>query len=389
MAIKFGQAEAAHLLRRAAARGRKNEVEQLVSLGLNGAVEALLRTPATPPMPKFDVGDRANVALLVSSWLNWWLQTPTPAAERLVLFWHGHFVSEIRDVRSPHMMWGQFQTFREKGLGSFRDLLNAVAKDPAMLVYLDNATSRKEHPNENWARELLELFTVGVGHYTEKDILESARAFTGWTVRPLNGARGPDAQFGPFEFVFNQRWHDTGNKQYLGYNVKTGEDVLNVLANHEQTYRYVGRKLLAFYFNPNPSYNMVEEAAKVLRSSGTKGFLQWLFTHEAFYAPDNRNVMIKSPVEYIVGLTYAAGGNQIDNRLVQNQTLTAMGQVPFQPPSVKGWDGGMTWLAETPFLTRLNILSGLAGRERNLDLSVFMDEAQGALALVKPEAQLL
>ena len=149
MAISFGIPEANHLLRRATARGKRDEAEQLVSLGLEGAIAQLLRPPAAPPPVTFDPANRSSEQTLARLWREWWLTTPTPAAERLVLFWHGHFTSEIRDVRSPYSMWSQFQTFRERGTGPFGNLLLAVARDPAMLVYLDNATSRKTAPNSS------------------------------------------------------------------------------------------------------------------------------------------------------------------------------------------------------------------------------------------------
>lgn len=387
MAITFGVTEANHLLRRATARGRRGEAEQLAAMGLEAAVNQLLRPAASPPPVTFDPADRSSEAILVRKWLEWWLTTPTPAAERLVLFWHGHFTSEIRDVRSPYSMWNQFQTFREMGAGPFAPLLLAVARDPAMLVYLDNATSRKTAPNENWARELLELFTVGPGFYTERDILESARAFTGWTIRSLAEPRDPDRAFGRFEFVFNRAWADTDPKTYLGQTLQTGEEVIQILANHTQTYRFLAQKLLAFYFHPLPTLTQIEQAAGILRREGTYGFLRWLFTSDFFYSPASRKALIKSPVEYLIGLAHAANIATLEARLTN--ILLVMGQVPFQPPNVKGWDGGMTWLSEPALLARLNLLQSLGSQATSLDLSVFMDGGNQLAELVKPEAQLL
>lgn len=388
MARSLTLRDASHLLRRAAARGRKEEAERLASVGLEAAVESLLATPAHPPKPTFNPDDqRKQIQDLMDNWLGWWLKTPTPAAERLVLFWHGHFTTEARTLPGPAsaiLMWTQFHAFRSFGYGPFSEILGAVARDPAMLIYLDNATSRKEHPNENWARELMELYTTGVGNYTENDVLEAARAFTGWSVkRAQQGA--PLTQ--P-EFLFRRDWNDSGPKTFLGKTIKTGEEVLEILSNHPETYRFVGRKLLRFYFSPEPAASLVDEGAKVLREMGTREFLRWLFTRDAFYSPEARNTIIKSPVEYLIGLHYAAGESSFDSRKFFGG-FASMGQVPFNPPNVKGWDGGMEWVSETPLLTRLNLLGAFSGKEKRLDLEVFMDGADGALALVKPEAQLL
>ncbi|MCS7067939.1 MAG: DUF1800 domain-containing protein [Meiothermus sp.] len=399
MPLALTYPQATHLLRRAAARGRKEEAQKLVEMGLEAAVDWLLQDPA--PAPPFKTAatrnERGQQHREISQlWINHWLSTPTPAAERMVLFWHGLLTSEFRETMGAQGIdfWNQFATFRQLGYGPYGELLRAMARNPVMLLYLNNAQSRKEHPNQNWARELLELFTLGPDHYTEQDILEAARAFTGWTVRLAGGQRPREASANvPFEFVFNRNWHDPGEKTFLGQRVRSGDEVLEILIAHPQTYRFVGRKLLKFYLCPDPPEALVQEGARVFQSGGTRAFLRWLFTHEAFYRPEYRNALIKSPLEYMVGLWYAAGVEQVDfegraGRALY-QAFAAMGQIPFDPPSVAGWDGGLAWLAESPFLTRLNLLAGFAGRERRLDLEVFMDDAGGALALVKPEAQLL
>ncbi len=197
----------------------------------------------------------------------------------------------------------------------------------------------------------------------------------------------------PFEFIFRPAWHDGGVKTFLGRKLRTGEEVLEVLIQHPQTYRFVAQKLLRFYLTPTPPEPLVQEGAGVLQADGTRGFLRWLFTHESFYSPTYRNSLVKSPLEYLVGLWYAAGVSRVEfasqsgRRLYQ--ALAAMGQIPFDPPNVSGWEGGLSWLAESPLLTRINLLAAFAGREARLDLSVFMDQGDGTLALVKPEAQLL
>ncbi len=403
MVQTLSYSDATHLLRRAAARGSQEEAQKLAEMGLEAAVDSLLKPPVAAPnyTTTLSRGEKGpQLREITQLWLTHWLSTPTPAAERLVLFWHGHLTSEFRETKAAQGIdfWNQFSTFRQMGYGPFGDLLGAIAKNPTMLLYLNNADSRKEHPNQNWARELLELFTLGPGNYSEADILEAARAFTGWTVQ-LPGKQKPKqtpATVG-FEYVFRREWNDSGDKTFLGKKVKTGDEVLEILIAHPKTYSFVGRKLLEFYLTPKPSEAQVAQAAKVFKSGGTKEFLRWLFTKPEFYAPNNRAALIKSPIEYTVGLLHAAGIRQLplakdiegkDSKRLLG-AFAAMGQIPFDPPNVKGWDGGLSWLAESPLLTRLNLIGLFAGLERKLDLEVFMDGAGGALSLVKPEAQLL
>ncbi len=381
----FTPYEAAHLLRRAAARGNRAEAEALASLGLERAVDELLRPPEPAPDPEIETGPKVNQGrvhrALVRHWIDHWLRTPTPAAERLVLFWSGHFTSEFRKVKSGRLIWRQNQTFRTLGPGRFPELLEAVARDPAMLVYLDNARSKKQHPNENWARELLELFTLGEGHYGEADVKAAARAFTGWSVTPPRKARAEGREIA---FEFRARWHDDEPKTFLGQTIRGGEEVLQILARHPQTYRFLARKFLRFYLAPDPPAELVERGAEVLQLEGSYGLLRWLFTHEAFYAPEARNALVKSPLEYLVGLLYV--GKRPPERAL-GRALLGMGQVPFQPPNVAGWPEGQAWLGDAALLVRLNLLPAVL--EETSDLFVFMDGADGAYAAVLPEGQML
>ena len=381
----FSPHEAAHLLRRAAVRGTRQEAEALAEMGLDRAVEQLLRDPEPAPEPDLDSEARASSGKLhrrlVLHWLGHWLRTDTPAAERLTLFWSGHFTSEFRKVKSPRLIWQQNRTLRRLGPGLFPELLNAVARDPAMLVYLDNAQSRKEHPNENWGRELLELFTLGEGNYGEDDVQAAARAFTGWSVTPPRKARKEGR---PVSFEYRPRWHDDAPKTFLGHTVQGGEEVLEVLAAHPQTYRFLAGKLLRFYLAPEPPAALVEEATAVLKDTGTYGLLRWLFTYEAFYAPQVRSALVKSPIEYLVSLLYV--GRDLPERAL-GRALVSMGQVPFQPPNVAGWPSGQAWLGDAALLARLNLLPAVL--EETSDLYVFADGARDAYDAVLPQAQML
>jgi uncharacterized protein (DUF1800 family) len=383
--MRFTLAEAAHLLRRAAVRGRRADAELLVEKGLEGAVNYLLRTPVSPPgfNTRYTEKDHeAQYSDLLEHWLSWWLTTPTPAAERLLLFWQGYFTSEFRVVRNPWAMARQAQTLRVFGRGRFSKLLNAVAHDPAMLRYLDNAYSHKDLPNENWSRELLELYTLGVGRYTESDVREVARAFTGWSTHTPNRS---DAQIA---YLFRQDWHDPGPKKVLGRRVRGGLEVIQLLASRPEPYTRVARRLLEFYLMPNPPNDMLYRAIQLLRDEGTVEVLRWLFTHPTFYSPQARNSLIRSPIEYLIGLLSAANATRF-RALYYKQALAGMGQLPFNPPTVKGWDGGSAWISETAMLTRLNLLPFFIELDTRIDLSVYMDGATRPEALLRPEAHLL
>ncbi len=388
----FGRHEATHLLRRAAARGNASEADELATKGLKGAVESLLETPDLPT--EEDPGYFGKeFTRYTHEWVNHWLNTSTPLAERLTLFWHGHFVTEA----SKTNFWNTYHKInklRELSLSTFKDLLYMIAADPAMLIYLDNTLSTKKHPNENWARELMELFTLGEGHYTEEDIQEIARAFTGWRVT-IDAGR----QYHYFDF--SARDHDPDPKTVLGHRVHRrynpifeGYDVLNILLGMRQTYLYIGEKLLRFFFHPEPGREMIEKGADVLKGGTVRDFLYWLFTHPDFYSDKVRNALVKSPIEYAVGMLYAAGRREVVDKLFFR--IRDLDQDPYNPPDVSGWPlASMEWLSDTMLINRLKFIgivtndSSSGTPQAPVDYSVFMDGGVDPLSLIAPEAQLL
>ena len=387
----FGRYEATHLLRRAAARGNADEADNLASMGLERAVDAVLDTPDLPTEQEPAYFDDANY---VHEWVNHWLTTQTPLAERLTLFWHGHFTTEASKTGAWNT-YHKINKLRELGLSSFRDLLYMIAEDPAMLIYLDNDDSTKEHPNENWARELMELFTLGEGHYTEKDIQEIARAFTGWRVSYEDGHHyflfyGEVHDFEP-KTILGQRVHNTFNPLFEGY------EVLDILLAKDQTYRFIAGKLLRYFFHPEPTQEMVNVGADVLKGGTVRDFLKWLFMHPDFYAEETRNALVKSPLEYAVGLLYAAGKREVPMDSDLSYWLRArLDQDPYNPPDVSGWPLANTdWLPDASLLQRLKFIDFATQPPDSgpppgpIDYSVFMDGAVNPLSLVAPEAQLL
>ena len=280
-------------------------------------------------------------------WLNRMADPLTAAHEKIVLFLHGHFATSEEKVKNPQLLWLQNQMFRQKALGPWSDLVLGVAKDPAMLIYLDGARSKSQQPNENFARELFELFTLGEGNYTEKDIQESARAFTGWSIRLRNkpGEMMDEETHLP-SFLNNPRWHDGKSKKIFGQTGNfDGNDVVRLALQQPAAARWITGKLWKFYAGTSPSEDLHAELVAAWKENGQsiRPFLEAMWTHPAFYAPELARQRVKSPTEWLVGLS-----RQLDRPLpapaLSSEILAQLGQKLFAPPNVKGWDGGITWI---------------------------------------------
>jgi len=285
----------------------------------------------------------------------WWVQemlvTPSPLTERMTLFWHNHFVSSQQKVRFARLMYAQNATFRAHALGSFASLLHAAAKEPAMLIYLDGAQSRKAQPNENFAREVMELFTLGEGHYGEQDVQEAARAFTGLGIDRSTGS-----------YVYRPAQHDDGVKTVLGRTgAFHGDDVLDILLARPQTARFVTAKLWREFVSPEPDAREVERIAQIFRGRDydIKAALRALFLSEAFWSTDHRGTLVKSPVELVVG-SLRQLEVEATAALPFAVAAAGMGQNLFAPPNVKGWPGGEVWINSNTLLARKQFLDRLA-----------------------------
>jgi uncharacterized protein (DUF1800 family) len=344
----WDEGKAAHLCRRAGFGAPRRELDEVRRLGPVDAVDRFLRTdPARDAEYRhlFDTIRQGFVAFQFPPNLQgWWLfrmqREPFPLREKMTLFWHGHFATSFRKVEDMRLMYRQNETLREGALGDFRDLVLAVSRDPAMIVWLDNQENHKGRPNENYARELMELFTLGEGHYTERDVKEAARAFTGWH-RNEEG------------FFFNREAHDFGPKSILGKRGNfDGADVVDILLQQAQAKRFLATKLLRFFVSPEPSEELIGEAAQVLGDCNLemKWFLRALFLSRAFYAPEAICSKIKSPVEYTIGALRDLDATFPGQELAER--MTPMGQELFAPPSVKGWDGGRDWISSNAWLAR-------------------------------------
>jgi uncharacterized protein (DUF1800 family) len=285
----------------------------------------------------------------------WWMQemlaTPSPLTERMTLFWHNHFVSSQQKVRFARLMYEQNATLRANALGNFGTLLHAASKEPAMLVYLDVAQSRKGQPNENFAREVMELFTLGEGHYSEQDIKEAARAFTGWSLDRDTGT-----------YRFRPMLHDPGAKTVLGRSGSfDGDAVLDIILARPQTSEFITAKLWKEFVSPEPDPREVKRIAQVLRGQDydLKAALRALLLSDAFWAKDQRGTLVKSPAELVVGTL-----RQLEISPAPAMPLAVavagMGENLFSPPNVKGWPGGEVWINSSTLLARKQFLDRVA-----------------------------
>src|SRR5476649_2529554 len=301
-------------------------------------------------------------------WMTEMLTTPSPLTEKMVLFWHNHFVSSLQKVRSPVLMYRQQLLLRKHALGYFGDMLHDVSKDPAMVVYLDNASNRKGQPNENFAREVMELFTLGEGNYSEQDIKEAARAFTGWSIAPDSG-----------EFMSRALSHDDGVKTVLGRSGNfDGDAVLEILLAQPQTAEFIVAKLWREFVSPTPDAAEVKRIARMFRDNryNIKVALRALLTSDAFYAPQNRAVLIKSPVELVVGTLrqFRFETGEVTPFLLASRQL---GQDLFAPPNVKGWPGGDAWINSASLLQRKQLLERLFRAQEMRQPLMAMSRAAG------------
>ena len=282
---------------------------------------------------------------------NWWVEemiaTDQPLVERMTLFWHGHFTSSLMKVRYPASLFRQNALFRREALGNYATLLKAVARDPAMLIYLDGRGSVARQPNENFARELLELFTLGEGHYGEADIKAAARAFTGWSVDRESG-----------RFVDHRGQHDDGQKAFLGRSGRfDGDDILMILLAQPRTAEMIVEKLWREFVSLKPDPAEVTRLATAFRQGGyeIKPLMRAILLSAAFRDPANRGALIKSPVDLIVGTVHVLG-LPVPEKTGLVRMLQGLGQVPFDPPNVKGWAGGENWISTYTLLLRQQFL---------------------------------
>ncbi|MEM1011038.1 MAG: DUF1800 domain-containing protein [Planctomycetota bacterium] len=399
----FDAVKAGHLLNRATFGGTPDEIALVQKLGVSGAVDLLLDFPdaSASEMSRTDVPDDSALAdvprtrqerrqamsqvgrgvgeeartqrqLLRQQWTRsslqhivacqaWWLRRmvdgPYPLQEKLTLFWAGHFTSSIRDDREGSWrLWNQNETLRKFAAGNFIELVSQMSRDPAMLGYLNNDQNVASSPNENYARELMELFTLGVGNYTENDIKEVARCFTGWTHDGV-------------EFVFYDVRHDNGIKTVFGRSGRFGGDeVIRLLAMHPACAPYIAGRLWHYFVGAEPDAQLKTILGSVLSGANfeLRPLLRVILRSRAFYSSDHIGNKIKSPVQLVAG-SYRLFGSDLPGPRQVTRDLEKLGQIPFAPPNVKGWPGqydGKRWINTATLLARYNLASNIAAQSR-------------------------
>ena len=370
MAIASERRQMTHLLRRAGFGGTPEEIDSYQGLGFKAAVNRLVDYEQVPNdalearvaqmESEFDLTKLPSIQAV---WLQRMLITARPLEEKMTLFWHDHFATANSKVGRPQVMYDQNKFFRSHALGGYKDILQGISRNPAMIRWLDGNSNRKAHPNENYARELMELFTLGVGHYSEVDVREAARAFTGWFLDR------------DYQFTFNARQHDTGSKTLLGKTGKwDGDDVLNVILAQPRAAEHLSGKLFSYFIHDHPSQATVRQLADTFRTSGYKvrELVRATLLHPDFLSEDAYHGVVRSPIEYVIGSMKTLG---VEEFLPGVQgTLTRMGMNLYNPPSVAGWDWGTAWIGTNTYVERLNAAMTLT-TQRGPNASKGMDPA--------------
>ena len=389
----WGVRQAAHLYRRAGFGGSPDDVARIAGTGMHAAVEGFLRPQAAGALPaepqllserltpeerqtlvasqqaagdaqgalpdasiqrvrrKIAGARRDNTIALQRWWLDRMIQSPAQLHEKMTLFWHGHFTSAYQKGIAAQALVDQNNLFRANALGNIRELTLRVSQDPAMLRYLDNAQNVKAHPNENYARELMELFTLGIGNYTETDVRESARAFTGWGFNRELAFQNFPAR------------HDDGSKTFLGRTGDfSGKDIVEIIFAQPAAAQWFAKKLLDFFVYNDPEPQLIDAVAALLRKHdfNVQPVMATLLRSNVFYSDRAYRALVKSPVQFVVGSYQLYGIKQSD--VLALGALRRMGQVIFYPPNVKGWNGGSAWLNSQTMLARENFASSLMAK---------------------------
>lgn len=344
---------AAHLFRRAAFGASIRRIDQAVDDGLDSTLNAVFDLSEAESFEQ----EYASAGRLLAGgessrglsalWLLRMAQSPCPLLEKMTLFWHGHFATGAEKVLDARAIDNQIKLLRRHALGKFEDLVQGISKDPAMLIYLDSTENRKTRPNENYARELLELFCLGPGNYTEGDIKEIARCFTGWEVRRA-------------VFRFNPHQHDSRTKSFFGETGNlTGEEAVRIVLDHDASTDFIARKLIRFFVfdSAEISDKLVKPISDHLRTTDfdITSTLRKIFSSRIFFSEAAIAQKIKSPVELAIGTLKFFDAQTNFQEITQR--LERLGQLPLYPPNVKGWDGGTSWINASTIIARANLVS--------------------------------
>jgi len=388
---------AAHLLRRAGFGGTRAQIDEFALLSREEAADRLINYQAVDNSALDAMVAKAAFNLVDSpaDLQRWWLMrmafTARPLEERMTFIWHGLLTSQVSKIggQRAKLMVIQNDLFRANALPKWDAFVKAVSRDPAMLVYLDNVESTKEHPNENYARELMELFTLGVGNYNEQDVREGARAFTGWRftlpakpdvdVNTLTKAQRDElehrliSEWTPQFFLARLR-HDDGQKTFLGQAGNfDGDDIIDVIMQQPAAGRFICTRLFNEFASVDPAKETIGRLVKVWDESGRdiKAIVRAILVSDEFYSEASYRAFVRSPIEFLVGALRGLEIAEMRPGAVSDKAYKGMAQVLFEPPNVAGWPGGAAWLSSSAFFARINLLdqlmfSGQGGRPTSL-----------------------
>ena len=371
----------AHLMRRAGVGAGRDEIEARVAKGYEATVEELLHPETQPPVDAYTLLRYQPASLLPGgqppmgnlNWMFYLVNTQRPLEEKTALFWHHVFATGNSKVDNYDQLLEQIDIFRKRGLGSYRDLLLEMAKNPTMIFWLDNQQNHGTAVNENWGRELLELFSLGAGNYTETDVRESSRAFTGWTFE-TKIPRAPYGRF-PWKFEYRPEDHDDGEKTFLGHKGKlNGEDIINIIVQQPACAKFICRHLYNFFVADEPQVpawpiepprdqKAIDTLAGVFKDSNFNmtATLRVLFNSDFF--KNARFQHMKSPAEVVVSTLRLVGGHELPRpgygELAMNTAY--MGQDLLNPPSVEGWHTGKEWINSGSLMARVNFCAEKIG----------------------------
>ncbi len=391
MPLTLDRDKVTHLLRRFGLGASEDEVNFYLEGGYDAAVDRLADYESAEEGFDVQIEDLEQGVLQVvrmPAVVNWWtlrmLMTRRPMQEKMTLFWHDHFATSASKVKFPMLMYAQNQILRKNATGNFRTLLSATSKDPAMLLWLDNQENSAGHANENFAREVMELFTLGIGHYTEKDVQEGARAFTGWTFQrgAGKGKIGKVKKQAGATFSFTSRKHDSGNKTFLGNSGPLdGDDILNILCDQARTAEYITGKVWSWFVYPNPEIATIKRFADIFRAHNLeiKPLLKAIMRSPEFVSDRAVASEFKCPVDICVSTlrqlgigetvgeaVRGAGKNVVRSEIVPavlaSDSMKKLGMSLMYPPDVSGWDGGAKWISSATLLQRIAWAERLFGK---------------------------
>ena len=387
----------AHLMRRAGFGATREELEERAAKGYEATVEELLNSESQPALDRFELvryhpwtwkpGTLPGMGAV--EWLWYMVNTKRPLEEKMTLFWHHLFATGVSKVDHYDEITAMVATFREKGMGSYRDLLLDMAKNPAMIYWLDNCDNHADAVNENWGRELLELFSMGVGNYTEVDVREASRAFTGWTIEPKL-PRGPIGRH-DWHFTYRADDHDDGEKSFLGETGNLGgEDIIDIICAHPASASFIARHLYNFFVadeaqvpawavTPPRDQDAIDTLADALVDSGydIRSTLRVLFNSDFF--KNARFARLKSPAEVVVGTLKLVGGFEFPAPGIgeMSRQPNYMGQDLLNPPSVEGWHTGTEWINSGSLMRRINFTADMVGNTSRPGVQSMINRLKG------------